>query len=81
MLNGEKNQNLKLHNPFNIFHRVPPQEYACILGSKSAVFIQRKCHLKLLLPHGKNKQEAQGLGALLDKMEDNDHIKLDSIEI
>ena len=25
------------------------------------------------------KQEAQGLGALLDKMEDNDHIKLDNI--
>ncbi len=27
------------------------------------------------------KQEAQGLGALLDKMQDNDHIKLDNIEI
>ena len=27
------------------------------------------------------KQEAQGLGALLDKMEDNDDIKNDSIEI
>ncbi len=27
------------------------------------------------------KQEVQGLGALLDKMEDNDHIKLDNIEI
>ena len=27
------------------------------------------------------KQEAQGLGALHDKMEDNDHIKLDNIEI
>ncbi len=27
------------------------------------------------------KQEAQGLGALLEKMEDNDHIKLDNIEI
>ncbi len=27
----------------------------------------------------KQKQEAQGLGALLDKMEDNDHIKLDNI--
>ncbi len=26
-----------------------------------------------------SKQEAQGLGALLDKMEDNDHIKLDNI--
>ena len=26
-------------------------------------------------------QEAQGLGALLDKRADNDHIKLDSIEI
>ncbi len=25
--------------------------------------------------------QAQGLGALLDKMEDNDHIKLDNIEI
>ena len=24
------------------------------------------------------KQEAQGLGALLDKMEDDDHIKLDN---
>ena len=28
-----------------------------------------------------NKQEAQGLGPLLDKIEDNDHIKLDNIEI
>ncbi len=28
-----------------------------------------------------SKQEAQGLGALLDKMEDNDHIKLDNIEV
>ncbi len=27
------------------------------------------------------EQEAQGFGALLDKMEDNDHIKLDNIEI
>ena len=27
------------------------------------------------------KQEAQGLGALLDKMEDNDHTKLDNTEI
>ncbi len=27
------------------------------------------------------EQEAQELGALLDKMEDNDHIKLDNIEI
>ncbi len=27
------------------------------------------------------EQETQGLGALIDKMEDNDHIKLDSIEI
>ncbi len=27
------------------------------------------------------KQEAQGLGALLDKVEANDHIKLDYIEI
>ncbi len=27
------------------------------------------------------KQEAQGLGALLDKLEDNDHIKLNNIEI
>ncbi len=27
------------------------------------------------------EQEAQGLGALLDKTEDNDHIKLDNIEI
>ncbi len=29
----------------------------------------------------KISQEAQGLGALLDKMEDNDHVKLDNIEI
>ena len=28
-----------------------------------------------------NTQEAQGLGALLDKMADNDHIKLDNIEM
>ena len=27
------------------------------------------------------KKEAQGLGALLHKMEENDHIKLDNIEI
>ena len=27
------------------------------------------------------QQEAQGLGALLDKMEDNDQIELDNIEI
>ncbi len=27
------------------------------------------------------KQVAQGLGALLDKMEDNDHIKLDNIHV
>ncbi len=27
------------------------------------------------------KQEAQGLGALLDKMEGNDHIKLDNTEV
>ena len=27
------------------------------------------------------QQEAQGLDASLDKMEDNDHIKLDNIEI
>ena len=27
------------------------------------------------------QQEAQGLDALLDKMADNDHIKLDTIEI
>ena len=30
---------------------------------------------------GIEKKEAQGLGALLDKMEDNDHITLDNIEI
>ena len=29
----------------------------------------------------RNKQEAQGLGALLDKMEDSDHIELVNIEI
>ncbi len=27
------------------------------------------------------EQEAQGLGALLDKMEDNDHIKLDNRDL
>ncbi len=27
------------------------------------------------------KQKARGLGALLDKMEDNDHIKLDNTDI
>ena len=31
--------------------------------------------------NGKPKQEAQGLGALLDKMEENDPIKLDNTEI
>ncbi len=34
-----------------------------------------------LLQYTSLKQEAQGLGALLDNMEDNDHIKLDNIEI
>ena len=29
----------------------------------------------------KKTQEAQGLGFLLEKTEDNDHIKLDNIEI
>ncbi len=29
----------------------------------------------------KRKQEAQGLGALLDKMEDNDHIEMHNIII
>ncbi len=28
-----------------------------------------------------SQQEAQGLGTLVDKMEDNYHIKLDNIEI
>ncbi len=27
------------------------------------------------------KQEAQGLSALLDKMENNDHMKLDNTEV
>ena len=31
--------------------------------------------------NGEIQQEAQGLGALLDKMEDNDRIKVDNIEI
>ncbi len=34
-----------------------------------------------LLKSDEYKQEAQGIGALFDKMEDNDHIKLDKIEI
>ncbi len=29
----------------------------------------------------KKKKKAQGLGTLLDKIEDNGHIKLDNIEI
>ena len=41
---------------------------------KSKIFEKRK-------QVEKRKKEAQGLGALLDKMEDNDHIKLDNIEI
>ena len=28
-----------------------------------------------------NKQDAQGLGALLDKMEDSDYIKMDNTEL
>ena len=39
------------------------------------------CVIYLHQFHPKYKQEAQGLGALLDKMGDNDHIKLDNIEI
>ncbi len=35
----------------------------------------------LLLLRLKLKQEAQGLGALLDNMEDNDHIELDNIDV
>ena len=34
-----------------------------------------------ILTKTKKEQETQGLGALLDKMEVNDHIKLDNIEI
>ncbi len=41
------------------------------------------CFLWAILPRRflNLKQEAQGLGVLLDKMEDNGHIKLDNIEI
>ena len=35
----------------------------------------------LLHDHSSDKQEAQELGDLLDKTEDNDHIKLNNIEI
>ena len=33
----------------------------------------------LLIKSTEVKQEAQGLGDLLDKMEENDHIKLDNV--
>ncbi len=46
-----KIQNLKFHNSFNNFGRDPPQEYTCILESKSGVFFQRRCALKLLLSY------------------------------
>ena len=35
----------------------------------------------LLIKSTEVKQEAQGFGALLDKMEENDHIKLDNVQI
>ncbi len=40
--------------------------------------LRRKC---TVMEISYETQEAQGLGALLDKMEDNDHIKMDNIEI
>ncbi len=59
MLNGQKKeqkilpkiQNFKFHYSLNNFGRDPPQEYPWILGSKSGVFFQRGCRLKLLLPY------------------------------
>ncbi len=40
-----------------------------------------KCRFKKFLLCNITKQEAQGLGVLLDKREDDDHIKVDNIEI
>ena len=50
--NCQKIQNLKFHYSFNKFVRDPPQEYAWILGSKSGVLFQMRCHLKRLPPYG-----------------------------
>ncbi len=41
----------------------------------------RTCSIKQAKCTECPQEEAQGLGALLDKMEDNDYIKLDNIEI
>ena len=47
-----KIQNFKFHNSLYNFGGDPPQEYTWILGSKSGVFFQRRCRLKLLPPCG-----------------------------
>ncbi len=54
-----------------VAHACPISVYTCIyeISHHPGPFIKE------------NKQEAQGLGPLLDKIEDNDHIKLDNIEI
>ncbi len=59
--------------------------------SKTLEYVRYTENLRLALTYYQHKQilkepmwlqqEAQGLGAVLDKMEDNDHIKLDNIEI
>ncbi len=49
--NLPKIQNFKFHYPFNNFVRDLSREYTCILGSKSGVFSQRRCRLKLLPPY------------------------------
>ncbi len=40
-------QYFEFHYSFNKFDRDSPQEYIWILGSKSGVFFQRRCRLKL----------------------------------
>ncbi len=70
--------------------QVPHQETVKSLVAKHLTGVEEVafCNLQTVGSHVKKiekivkiQQETQGLGALLDKMEDNDHIKLDNIEI
>ena len=57
--------------PFEVFLPYGPM----LTNKKQEIAKKSKC--KIL--KNKTKQEAQGLGALLNRMEDDDHIKLDNI--
>ncbi len=43
--NIAKDLKFQFHYSFINFGRDPPQEYTWILGSKSSMFFQRRCHL------------------------------------